>query len=317
MGQPINHDLGSHASDAAANAAWTAAGYPGSPSTGVIYTNTTDGTLRIADGAGGWISLSECIPLTYAFTSQGVGAGIFYPAGLYEAPLADANLDQAGPSVNYGSNNVGHCARAFLVAGGAGTVAAGVGNQVSLRVSGTSYDPATGTRTAADTEDIVADITTLALDEYVQSEKLWLGTITFALVVTGGAPATYSLDFNYGLAHFEDANAQDYVITCFEYQGLAGATDSAFDVELLAHNGVGWTYAAAAFTPGGTVIAQQSALLAPEDNLVNNYYFGFKLFNLATILDGSAGEGFVIRLTCGQPNSVQEMTFRVGIIFRS
>lgn len=317
MGEPTNDYLGSYATDAAATAAWAAAGYPGSVSVGIYYLNSTDGSLRIWDGTQ-WSVLSAgiagrgCAPLAYAFTSRGVGAGVYYPAGYYAAPAAQGQLNQGTPSLTYGSANVGYCARAFAVAGGPGVVASGT---VALRVSGTSFDPLTGTRTAADSEILVADITTLALNQYVQTEKHWLGTVTFALVVTGGAPATYSLDFNYGRALFEEANRLPFRIICFEFQGLAGATDTAFDVTLLAHNGNGWVYSAAAFVPGGAVIARYSSLCAPEDNLLNDNYFAVKRFGLAVDLDGADGEGFVIRTTGGQPNSVQEMTMRIGIQF--
>ena len=84
---------------------------------------------------------------------------------------------------------------------------------------------------------------------------------------------------------------------------------------LLAHNGNGWVYDAAAFVPGGAVIAQYSTLCTPEDNLANNAYFALKRFGLSQDLDGADGEGFVIRTTTTQNNTVQEMTMRVGIQF--
>jgi hypothetical protein len=132
---------------------------------------------------------------SYAFTQRSIASGDYWAAGYYDAPAADVTLNQASTTQTYGTANTAYGAHAFIVAGGAGTVDTG---QVGLRVTGTSITDA-AVRTTSDTEVLTTDITTLSLHEYIETEKKWIGTVTFELYTVSGTPTTYSVDVNYGI----------------------------------------------------------------------------------------------------------------------
>lgn len=240
---------------------------------------------------------------SYSFTSNGIGAGTYYLGGFYDAPSADANLNQGSASVTHGSANDAYSAHAFIVAGGAGSVNTG---QVGLRIRGTSITDA-GDLVATDTVTITDDITTLSTDDYSETAKKWLGTGTFELYVVSGSPTTYSLDFNYGYAKYDDLINRDFSINTIEVVGLAGASDADFDITLLHHKATGWAYAASGFEPGNSEIASWSGTLGPNDDLVNNEHFAWKLLNLDTFINGDSDEGVIVKVITGTNNSVQSM----------
>jgi hypothetical protein len=244
----------------------------------------------------------------YSFNSPTGGSGTYYAAGYYSAPAADANLTQASTTVTYGSANISYAAHAFLVAAAAGATDTGT---VSIVVSGTSINDL-GTRTAADSETIVADITAMSTNEYFETAKKWLGTVTYTLTPAGGA-ATYNADFNYGLAKYDDLGNQDFTVTDFEAVGRAGANDTGFNITLQKHCDTGWTYSAAAFVPGcGTAICDMNTDHNTEVNLSNGLPFAYKRDNLDTSITGTGLEGYVIKIVTGANNSVDRMTLHVG-----
>ena len=59
-------------------------------------------------------------------------------------------------------------------------------------------------------------------------------------------------------------------------QGRAGANDAGFDLVMFHHTaaGTGWTYNAAAFTPGGTVLSSWATNYGAESDLVSGEDFG-------------------------------------------
>lgn len=255
--------------------------------------------------AGEFNAITE--QLSGSLTTQGIGAGTAYSLGYYEAPAADANLNQAGPTVNLGTANISKAAHAFLVAGGAGAVDAG---SCSIVVSGTSIDD-DGTRTPADSETIVADITAMALDDYYETSKKWIGQITYTLTPAGAA--NYSADFNYGFAKYDDAFNRNFTVVGAEIVGLAGNNDAGFDFELLWHSSAGWSYNAAAFVPGGTVIIQLSTVHGAESDLASGEHFAFKRTGLSQAVNGSGSEGIVARITAGAVNAVEYANIHVEI----
>ena len=247
----------------------------------------------------------------YSFTSRGITAGTFYRGGFYDAPAADGNLSEGGATLTFGDANRANSGHAFIVAGAAGTVASG---QVGIRVNGISITDL-GVRNASDSEELTDDITSLSTDEYIETDKKWLGQPTWELFVVSGTPPTYSLDFNYGFAKYEDIGNRDICIADIEVVGLAGATDSDFNVELLHHKATGWTYDAAAFIPGNGAIAAWSTDMTPDDNLVNGKPFAWKHVDIfETIQGATAEEGIILRITAGQNNSVQSMDMHLGTL---
>lgn len=237
---------------------------------------------------------------SYPFTSQGIGSGTYYVAGFYEAVAADANLSGGSTTVTLGAANVPYAAHVFVVMGGAGGG--------SLTVTGTSITDL-GVRTTSDTETVVSDLSAVAVDEYYETAKKFLGQVTITLVSPGTA------DFNYGWAKYEDYGNRDFTLTDFECVGLAAANDASFDIALLKHDDQGWTYDAAAFVPGGTEIKRMSTVHSTESDVDSSVPFAFKLTELATAVTGSASEGILVEVTTGQPNTVQMMAVHCGAEF--
>jgi len=199
----------------------------------------------------------------------------------------------------------------FIVAGGAGTVDTGV---VGIRANFTSITDG-GVRTTSDSEVITADITTLSTNDYLEVSKKTLGEITFELYVVSGTPTAYSLDFNFGLCKYEDFGNKDFMIKGFECVGLAGANDTNFNIILLKHTNIGWTYAATGFTPDNDTICDMNTDHGTEQNLINGEGFAYKRVSLNTPIVGSQSEGLIIQLDCGANNSVQSMDIHIGVVF--
>jgi len=246
---------------------------------------------------------------SYTMSTQGIGTGKFYSAGFYDAPVADANLNQGSLTQTYGAATGSPAAHAFIVAGGAGSVDTGV---VGLRVTGTRIQD-DGTRTTSYSEVLSADITTLSLNEYLEGAK-FLGTMTFELYVVSGAPTAYSLDFNYGFCKYEDFGNQDFTLRGLECVWYAGANDSSFDIELFHHSSSGWTYHASAFAVGGTLIAKLSTIHSTEHELIANKLGAFKRTSLSNTINGSASEGLVLQITTGTNNSIETLDSHLGVI---
>jgi hypothetical protein len=246
----------------------------------------------------------------YTFTAG--ASGVRYVAGFYRAPAADANLTQAATTVTLGGATEANSSHAFAVLGGAGAAASGT---VELRVTGTSITDA-GVRTPADSETLIADITAGALDQYLESTKKWLGTTTWELNITSGAPATYSLDFNYGFAKYEDFGNKDSILDSIECVGVASANESGLNIELLHHNTTGWTYSAAAFVAGADVLFSLGADTTPEDELTNGDPFAWKHTGLDTPLLSATVEGVVIRITTATNNSIEDLDIHLEALVR-
>lgn len=268
-----------------------------------IKVNETAGIVHVKVNRLGRNLLTKA----YSFTSNGIGSGVYYLGGYYYSSAADANLNQGAASQVFGNVNVGYGGHAFIVAGGAGSVDSGV---VGIKVTGTSITE-TGTRTTNDSETLSSDITSLSLNEVLETTKHWIGQITFQLFTVSGSPTTYSLDFNYGLCAHDDFSSRDTTIDSIDVTGLAGGNDTGFDIEFIKHDRTNWTYHATAFVPGDGAIASWSDYYGTKKNLANGHPFSFKANDLDTFIDVSEGEGFLIRITTGANNSVQSMDVQI------
>jgi hypothetical protein len=280
-------------------------GFPRNPTFGTV----TADSIVLSDpvGVSGTYTTKD-----FFFTSQGIGAGTYHIAGFYNAPTADSNLTEASATQTLGAANVPYAAHVFLVAAAAGVAAGGAG-AVEIEVSGTSITDA-GVRTTSDTEVIAADITAMSTDAYYETTKKWIGQVTYTLQnASGSTQTTFSSDFNYGFAKYEDFGNRDFTVTEFEATGLAGATDGAFDVELLYHSSAGWTYHATAFVPGATAIYDFAVINSTESDLDANLPFAMKKTNLSTAVTGTGLEGVIIRITTGVNNTIEHMTAHVGV----
>jgi hypothetical protein len=250
---------------------------------------------------------------SYTFTSRGVTAGTYYLAGYYNAVATDANLNETVPtSVTLGTANVSYAAHAFVVAGGAGSAAGGAG-AVEIEVSGTSINDA-GTRTPGDTEVVVADITALALNQFAETSKKWIGQVVYTLQnASGSTQTTFSIDFNYGFNKYEDFGNRDFTLTNFECVGLGAAADTSFNIRLLKQDADNWTYDAAAFVPGGTELLNMNTIHGAEKNTASGIPFAFKRADLSEAVSGADSEGLVVEITTGANNTVQDMDCHIGV----
>lgn len=245
-------------------------------------------------------------------TTQGLGVNPdIFAFGFYEFSTTDVTLTQANLTQAFGTANVSYAAHAFCVAGGAGAVNIGV---VGLRATGISINDQ-GVRTLGDSETLSSDITSLSLNEYLESAKKWLGTVTFELFTVSGAPTAYSIDLNYGIAKYDDWSNKDFTITDIEVIGFAGANDADFDVKLIHHELGDWVYAAAGFTPisAGHVIASLVDDHAADDQLVNSGHFAWKRNNLSQAVNGSGSEGFLALISSSANNAVEYCNIHVGV----
>jgi len=277
---------------------------------GQMYAKS-DGELYYLDSANIEHTLTKTLNFKSAFFRSPNATGSFYVFGFYDAPATDVTLTNASLTQTYGSSTNSYAAHAFIVAGGAGTVDAG---QVGLRVTGTSITDG-GVRTATDSEVLTDDITSLTLDGYLETAKKWLGTVTFELYTVTGTPTTYSLDFNYGFAKYDDNGNRDFTITDFEVEGKSGSSDTGFNIELLKHSLTGWSYSAAAFVPGDGVICDMNTDHGAESDITNGEPFAYKRAELSTAINGSGSEGFIVRFTCGSPGSVDYADIDVGMTY--
>lgn len=274
--------------------------------TGSTGTPTVD-----ANTAG--FKLSPLERAHFHFASRIGSFGVEFAAGGYTFSTTDANLTQASATVTIGTANHPYYAHAFLVAAAAGAASGGTG-LVEIEVSGTSIDD-NGVRTAADTEVLVADITAMATNQYFETTKKWIGTVTWTLQVAGGGThTTFNADFNYGLAKYEDFGNMDFEITGLELTGRAGATDTGFNVELCEHKATGWTYAATGFVAGlGTALVDVAGILSTESDLAAGEEFAFKKLNVSSQIAGSVAEGYILRVTTGANASVETMNITVTV----
>ena len=275
----------------------------------VYYFQDKDGVEHVIGGA---------TPTFLPYSHTTGPSGVHWMGGYYDAPAADANLTQASTTQTLGTAASGaRSAHAFLVAAGGGSTD---GSDLIVTVTGTSITDA-GVRTTSDSEVVIgagADEATCQInafaattDLYCETVKKWLGQITYTLSSSGGS--TFSFDFNYGFAKYDDAGNLPFVTTSMECGWEGGATDTGLDIELLHHKITGWTYSAAAFEPGDGALASCATILSTDCKVINGEKYAFKRTGLGTPIDGAGSEGVLVRLTTGTNNSILTMDCRVGI----
>ena len=246
---------------------------------------------------------------SYSFSSPSGSSGVFYSAGYYNWSGTDANLTQASLSVTHSAANSPSACHIGIVAGGAGTVDTGV---VKITVTGTTVDDE-GNRAASQTVDLVADITTLSTNQYVETTEKWIGQVTIALAIASGSPVNFNLDVNYGCSKYEDFGNQAFTINVLEVVGLAGANDTGFNLRLFHHSSAGWTYAASGFVPGGTVLANMNTDYSTEQDLDGGESFAYKRTDLNTDISGDDSEGLVLEITTGANKAVEIMDMHLTV----
>jgi hypothetical protein len=245
-----------------------------------------------------------------AFKSPTGSTGIFHAFGYYKAPAGAKAFSQAATTQVYGTANGAYGAKAFVVTAAAGTASGGTTGTAKITVTGTSVSDE-GVRTASDSEILLADVTAATANGYYETAKYWIGQVTFTIAATDDRD-TFALDANYGFAKYYEFGESKVIINKFEMTGRAGGNDTGFDVQLLKHDGTGWTYSAAAFVPGGTVICSMATDYNTEKNLVSGDRFGYERYHLNTEIDGTVTmRGAVCRITTGANNAVESSDLRM------
>ncbi|KKN53627.1 hypothetical protein LCGC14_0600580 [marine sediment metagenome] len=269
----------------------------------LILPANDDRTVRIRHGVGNIFLKHQVESKSYSFSSPSGSSGTFYSGGYYNWSATEAALTQISPSVTHSAANSASACHIGIVAGGPGTVNTGV---IKITVAGTTIDD-DGVRAASQTVTLVADITTLSTDDYVETTEKWIGQVTIALATASGTPVTFNLDINYGCTKYEDFGNQAFTINVLEVVGLAGASDSGFNLRLFHHSSADWTFAASGFVPGGTVLANMNTDYSTEDELVNGESFAYKRVNLNTDISGDDAQGLVLEITTSANKAVEIM----------
>ena len=265
---------------------------------GIITDASNPGSMNIdIEHHGGPVVVVK----SYTFASRTAAAGEYFLGGYYDYSVADANLTESLLTVVHGVANHPYGAHAFIVAGGVGVTD---GSDLVLTVSGTSVTD-DGVETPADSEVVVVDATAVALNEYYETTLKWIGTITYTLSSTAGV--TFNFDFNYGYAKYEDFNNTNVTLRGVEFEGLANAGDTGFNIEALHHNSTGWTYSAAAFQAGNTPVGDMNTDYSTAKDLTAGEQFAWKRTDFSEAIASSNSEGLIIRVTTGTVNSVSYM----------
>jgi hypothetical protein len=249
----------------------------------------------------------ESVFKSYTFAARAGSSGEFFQAGFYDYAVADANLSDGGPTVTHGGTNAPYGAHAFIVSGGNGTTD---GSDLVLTVTGTSITDA-GVRNAGGTEVIEATAEVSAVNTYFETSLKWIGTITYTLTSAGGG--TFSYDFNYGFAKYDDFGDEDFIITDFESVGEPNTDDGGFNIQLLHHNSTGWTYHVDAFVAGNTPIADMNADYSTEQDIDGGEPFAYKRTNLAVSVAGSGAEGVLVRVTTSANGAITFQDTHIGV----
>lgn len=274
--------------------------------TGYALTNS-DGKVIDADGK----VISSTVFKSYAIADVGT-ADTHFIGGFYAAPAAESVLNQGALTQTYGTAGRMYGAHAFLVAKEAGTATGGSG-AVTIVVSGVSITDA-GARNDADSETIVADITALSVNDYIETTKKWLGQVTYTITVGATGHTAYAASFNYGFCKYEDFGNRDFTLTDFEILIHGGASETALNAMITHHKITGWTYSAAGFIPGtGAVVSSVTDYSSTNDNYASNDDVAYKRAGLTTAVSGSTVEGIIVIISNAVNNSIKYGTIHVGV----
>jgi hypothetical protein len=283
---------------------------PGFPNQAIVlgtcvYSHATEGVIQVRVKT----ITREVATKSESFSSA--TSGEYWLNGFYDNPTTDANLTQAATTTTWGTATTSYQAHAFGVFSGAGSVDTGV---VGLRCTGTTSGE-DGSLVPVDSEILSADITTLSTNQYIETSKKFVGTVTYELYIVSGSPTAYSLDFNYGYAKYDDFWNTDFTMYGIEVIGEAGANDTGFDIHLMHHKNTGWTYASTGFVAGNGIIADYSTDLGSFSDLTNGDPITWKRTGLNTFIDGNGSEGFLFKVATSSNNSVRRLTAHVAAFY--
>ena len=273
---------------------------------GIILDASNPGSILIDIEHHGGPSILE---KSYTFASRSASSGEYFQAGYYKYPVTSVALTQASTTQVYGTANVSYAAHAFIVSAGDGATD---GSDLVLTVNGTSITD-DEVRTPADSEVVCADClpSGAAADAYFETTKKWIGQITYTLSSTAGT--AFNFTFNYGYAKYDDFGNNQFTLRGVESVGLCNVTDTGFNIEVLHHKSTGWVYHATAFQAGAPALKNMNTIHGTENDIVAGEPIAFKLVPLATVIDGNASEGVIVRITTTSNNAVSSMDTHIGV----
>lgn len=253
---------------------------------------------NLTDSTGGTANDTVVAPVAqsdkaWSFFSPTAFTGTSYYAGYYDFAASDNDFS-AGPT--WGTANISYAAHFFVVLGAVAV------DELTLRVTGTSITD-TGTRTAADTEDIVIADTT-AVDTYFETALKWLGQVTIT-VVSGTAKTC-----NYGWCKYWDFNNTDFTVAGVEATWFGGANDSGATTDILLrhHKATGWTFNAAAAPTPPAALASMLTDHGTEHQVGLDEQGAWKRDNLNTSVTGSGSEGILFEVINNQNRTFEDGT---------
>ena len=118
-----------------------------------------------------------------------------------------------------------------------------------------------------------------------------------------------------GYAKYTDFGNRAFTLINASCEFHGGANESNLGIRYLKHDADNWTYSAAAFVPGGTVIASMDTDYGVNDEFDNGEYGSFKPAGLSVAIDGADSEGVVIEVSTAVNNSIHNIDCHVGVTF--
>lgn len=237
--------------------------------------------------------------LAFPFTSPSGSSGSFYFGGFY---LFAASDNDFSPSTTLGTVNSSYAAHFFIVVGAVPV------DTLTIRVTGTSIDQSTGTRTTSDTEDII--LTTASLvDDYHETTKLWLGQVTIS-VVSGTA-----VTCNYGYAEYFSADESDFAVIALKSDWLGGANDTGADIILHHHKPTGWTFNAGAAPSPPTASLSMSTDHSTEDNVTNGVNGSWARTNINLTINADSSEGLIFEIVTTANKAFESGVIQISLLF--
>ena len=215
----------------------------------------------------------------------GVSAVTQYVGGFYK--FGASNFIPAGGQ-SLGTANISYAAHAFIVLGTSSA-------DMVVRVTGTSITDS-GVRTPADTEDI--DTSGGSLNDYYETSKKWLGTVSISLVSGTG------INVNYGLAKYWDNNNTDFYLRGFEVVGFCGASDATPQIKVIHHKTTGWTYNVGSTPTPPAPLADLQTCHNTEFQFNLDEHFAWKRANLNETIQGSLSEGLLFSIDINNNKSI-------------
>ena len=259
-------------------------------------------TLTVAASARQFVSRpidAKGTNMNWGFDTPTGSSGTYWVGGFYDGFEVAATTWASTASITKGAATEARAAHLSFVCG-AST------NNDTLRVVGISITDA-GVLTDPDTvlvEMSAGDST----HQYYETPEKWLAQVTIERVSGAtGARAT-----NIGWTKYWDNNNTDFTCIGFEVLGLAGATDTGFNIKTRKHGPDGWGYRLAGmqaqdYPDALTKLATDHG--ASGRGLVSGENFAYKRDNLSVAIDVSNSEGVLFEVVTSANAAVQNSNF--------